>query len=634
MAALITSAAMASPDEPLTEEAGKQKIARDGVSVEFMPSVLTGATARPDPMEGEDVDLRFWIRGPDRARLAGIRPAAWIDARSEKQNGADPGVCTHKIQSFLSGTRRARPQVDLNSFFLVVLNAEPVLSVIDPILGFGGSRLYTDVALRGPGSDWVLTKDQKHLFVSMPLANQVAVIDTDSWKVVSNVDVGLRPTHLALAADQKTLWVVNQNDDPAAVSVTVLDARTFAVAASLRSGRGPHRIAFASNGSVAVVTNGREGSVTLVDAKSLRPIRDMTSGPSPAAVTASSLSGALYAGDADGTISVIDPARQQITARIKGTPGLTSIRFAPDGRFGFVTIPSANVVEVIDSSNASMVAAIDVPKTPDQITFTDTYAYVRSAGADQVTMIRLADLGAGRKPNLADFPGGQLPPSAAHAEGVADAIISAPQSGAVFVANPADRLVYYYEEGMAAPMGNYQGYGQTPIATVIVDRSLRETEPGVFSIRTRVPAAGMYDVAFFLDSPRVVHCFSLAVRSNPELKKMTAERAVEVQPVIASLTIRANEPVELKFKLTNPNTGKTHDDLKDVRILTFLAPGVWQKRAFAEARGGGIYSITSTVPQPGVYYVFLECPSLGLRLNKLRPVILEATTAERGKDSP
>jgi DNA-binding beta-propeller fold protein YncE len=635
----VTKPEVAKPEvtkpEVAKPEVAVQKVVRDGISVEFIPSVAAPGQGRPDPMEGEDVDLRFWIRGAAGERLAGIKPAAWIDARTDATNAASGSdVCKQKVQSFVSGTLNARPQVDLNSYFILALNAEPVISVLDPILGFGGSRLYTDIRLASPGFDWVLSKDQRRLFVAMPLINQVAAIDTDSWKVIKNIDAGVRPTHLAFAPDDKTLWVAGQNADAAAPSVTVIDAAALAVVSTLRTGRGPHGLAF-PNDDVAAVTNGADGTVTLIDLMTLRAIKEVPIGGSPTAIGASPLSGALYVGDArSGTISVIDPAKQQVSAHMDGKPGLTMIRFAPGGRFGFVTVPSANVVEVIDSSNATIVSTIDIPKKPDQVTFTETFAYVRSADADTVTMIRLADLGPGRKPNLVDFPSGQLPASAAKVEGNADAIIAAPQSGAVIVVNPADKLLYHYEEGMAAPMGNYQVYGQTPKAALVVDRSLRESAPGVFSIKTQVPAAGMYDVAFFLDSPRVVHCFNLSVRGNPALKKLIAERKVVVQPLFKPSTIHVNEPVELKFKLTNPVTGKTHDAVKDFRVLTFLAPGVWQERQFARPLGDGVYSVTATVPQPGIYYVFVECPSLGLRLNALRAVMLSAVAADARKESP
>ena len=41
---------------------------------------------------------------------------------------------------------------------------------------------------------------------------------------------------------------------------------------------------------------------------------------------------------------------------------------------------------------------------------------------------------------------------------LADVIVPAPEGDSVLVANPADRVIYYYSEGMAAPMGSFQNY--------------------------------------------------------------------------------------------------------------------------------------------------------------------------------
>jgi hypothetical protein len=65
--------------------------------------------------------------------------------------------------------------------------------------------------------------------------------------------------------------------------------------------------------------------------------------------------------------------------------------------------------------------------------------------------------------------------------------------------------------------------------------------------------------------------------------------------------------------------------LKDVGVLTFLAPGVWQQRQWAMPVGEGIYEVSFAAPQSGIYYVFWECPSLKVRHNQLPPLILQAT---------
>ena len=80
----------------------------------------------------------------------------------------------------------------------------------------------------------------------------------------------------------------------------------------------------------------------------------------------------------------------------------------------------------------------------------------------------------------------------------------------------------------------------------------------------------------------------------------------------------------LRFKLIETSTNKVKDDLKDVRVLTFLAPGTWQRRDLAKSVGPGIYEISLNVPEAGVYMVFVESGSMGVRYRDLPFVTLEA----------
>jgi YVTN family beta-propeller protein len=589
-----------------------QKFETAGVSVEFMGG---------RPLEGEDVTLRFALRGSDGGRLNGVRPAAWIDSRDPKIGG--DGTCKDKIQSFLGGTLRARPQVDLNAYWIVTLNVEPSIAVLDPLLGYGGSKLLTAVTLQSPGVDWALSGDQRHIFVSMPLVNRVAVIDTESWSIVKNIDTGFRPARVALHGSM--LWVAHENERAADAALTVIDTGSLKAVATIATGRAPHQLAFSPDGNRAFVTNGGDGTVSILDTTAQKKIADVATGPSPAGIASSELSAAAYVIDSDGSIAVIDSNATTVSRRIEARPGLSSITFAPGGRWGFITNAKENAVHVIDSATSAIVTtATDVGENPDQVSFTEDFAYVRAAGSDQVKLIRLAALGNDPEANIATFPGGQIPPEAAGTFSFASAIVAAPEPKSVLVANPADRLVYFYQEGMAAPMGNFRAAGRSPKAALVLDRSLRETEPGVFSIRTKVPAAGRYDVAFFLNEPRVVHCFDLTVRPDPGLKREIAARAVTVEPLFTKKEVHAGQDLEVQFRLTNPNTHQPHRNLKDVRALVFLAPGVWQKRINAEPGQDGVYRVKLTVPRAGIYYVFLESGSLQLKLNASRPFIFEA----------
>jgi YVTN family beta-propeller protein len=606
LASLLLPALLASAGTP-----APQKIERDGVTVEFLGG---------EPKAGEDVTLRFSVRAEDGTRIGGVRPAAWIDARLPSS-----GTCREKIQSFLGGTLRARPVVDLNSYNIITLNVEPSVAVIDPLVGFGGSNLLTAVTLLSPGVDWALTRDQRRVFVSMPLVNRIAVIDTEKWEVVQNIETAFRPARLLLDGDER-LWVTHHNERAADPSLSVIDTQSLHVIATLATGRAPHQLLFTPDGKRALVTNGSEGTVSVVDPVKRVKLGDVPTGPAPAGIALSPLSAAAYVIDGDdGTISVIDPKAQQVRTRIAAKPGLNSIQFAPGGRWGFVTNGKDNVVYVIDSATAKIVTtATDVGQEPDQIAFTDDFAYVRAAGSDQVKMIRLAALGNDVNANIATFPGGQIPPAAAETVSFAPAIVPAPEPKAVLVATPADRLVDYYTEGMAAPMGNFRAARRSPKAAMVLDRSLRESEPGVFTIRTRVPAAGTYDVAFFLNAPRVVHCFDLAVKEDPSARRAEGPGEVAIETILDDKPIVAGEELEVRFRLSDAGTHAPHRNVPDVRALAFLTPGTWQKRFAAEPAADGTYRVKLPVPKAGIYYVFLESHSLQLKFNAGRPLIFEA----------
>ena len=86
---------------------------------------------------------------------------------------------------------------------------------------------------------------------------------------------------------------------------------------------------------------------------------------------------------------------------------------------------------------------------------------------------------------------------------------------------------------------------------------------------------------------------------------------------------RAGESYKIQFKLTDTATGQPAEGLKDVRVLFFLAPGVWQKRDLAAPVGGGVYEVEVNVPQDGVYMVFVESRSKGVGFRQLPHLMLQ-----------
>lgn len=607
---------------------GPQKLVTQGLEVEF-----TIEPVKPSA-EGlmEEQDARVRVRVTDtatRSPLAGVRPTIWMSQRDGER--ATPEQCKEKIKSFLQGSLRARPDVDLNSYYVLALNSEPNISVIDPLLGFGGSKLMTLVMLDSPGEDWVITGDQERLFVSLPSSNKVAVVDTNTWKVVANVETGARPVRLALQPDEKYLWV--GTDEGAESGVTVIDAATFKQVARIPTGAGHHELALSGDSRTAFVTNQTAGTLSLIDVPKLSKTADVQAGRGADSVAVSPLSKFVYVADrAAGQVAVVDPAQASVRARIAAAPGLGAIRFAPGGRYGFVPNPAAGVVHIFDASTDRMLHAMKVSKGkdvagrgPDQVAFTREFAYVRSPGSLDVTMVRLATIG--KEMDVVTFPAGQAAPADAKVSAAsADSITPAPEGNSMLVANIADKTIYYYTEGMAAPMGDFQNYKRDPRAVLIADRSLREVKSGTYETVTKLPRGGAYDVAFLLDAPRVMHCFDAQAAENPEVEH---ERpvALAVEYLDKEKPLRAGEETKLRLRLTDKATGKPLDGLKDVRVLTFLSPGVWQKRVFAQGVGQGVYELKVTVPQAGLYMVFVESRSAGVAFRQLPYMMLRAAAA-------
>jgi hypothetical protein len=182
------------------------------------------------------------------------------------------------------------------------------------------------------------------------------------------------------------------------------------------------------------------------------------------------------------------------------------------------------------------------------------FAYVRSAGTEDVALIRLRTVG--REPQVSRFPGGTAAPGRSRAPSVADSFFPAPDGGSMLVANAPDGVIYYYTEGMAAPMGNFQNYKREPKSVLVVDRSLREESPGVFTANVKLPANGKYDVGFLLDSPRVTHCFEASAAPNPALRDKAARDPVALEYLLEKRAVRVGEPFKLRFKLADAATGQ------------------------------------------------------------------------------
>jgi YVTN family beta-propeller protein len=607
---------------------GGQRFIEQGIAIDF--SVAPASRAKtPAAEEGRDVIVRFKIsQAVDGAPVRGLLPAAWLD-RLPAGGKISPQATHAKTQAFRHGGTFGKAYADLNVYYVLVMNEDNTITVVDPLFGFGGSKLLAYVQLKGRGEDWVLSSDQRTLYVSMPETNAVAAVDTSTWSVIANIPTGPQPGRIALQPDQHYLWIANRGSgsETADSGVTVVATEDRSVKAHIATGQEPSEIVFTEDSRSAFVLNRGSGTLSAIDVPTLRKLSDIPVGKKPSGLDYCAKSGSVFASDEEsGQIVVVDARRRTLLATVKVEPGLGQIKFPPNGQFGFVVNPRANLLHVIDSAFNRIVQTGDMEKEPFQIGFSDRLAYVRHRQTATILMIPLDGIGAADKRlSAVDFDGGQTPPGKGRYPSLAPCLVQAPGMSAVLVANEQDKAVYYYEEGMAAAKGEFSNYGHLPRAVLPVDRTLRErSEPGVYETVVRLGEAGSYEVVFALSSPRIVTGFQLDVQPNPEIERQRKSGKLIALAGVKDRVVKVGEPVGIDFKVADELSKAPRTKLENLTVLAYLAPGIWQKRLAPQETAEGIYSVSFSPPKPGIYYVQLLQGREAVPLHDGQQLIFEA----------
>ncbi|WP_460415290.1 cytochrome D1 domain-containing protein [Pseudomonas sp. microsymbiont 2] len=592
--------------EQPTDPQALHTLSRDGVTIEFEALPMNGGELR----EGDFATIRFKVRDQASGQpLSGMAPGAWLDPAQAAPDGDRDSSCKARVALFLKSSIGARPLLDLNSYFLLVLNKDASLTVIDPTVSVGGiTSTLARIELPGRPMDWVATGDDKQVFVSMPERNQVALIDTETFTRVATLDAGEQPLRVALQPDQRQLWVGNNSSDPAKGGVSVIDVPSRTLLKSFVTGSGHHEIAFSADSRHAFVSNRDAGTLSVIDIAQMRLVKTLEVGPHPLSVAYSALSQAVYVVDGqEGTVRVIDARSHLPRHTVQAEPGLGPMGFSGDGRYGVVLNTLENQALVIDASNDQLIHRIPVAAEPYQLTFTKAYAYVRGLASPKVSMINLASLGQGQGPIVQGFEAGPAAPRQAGDLPLAQGLSVARDDNSVFVVNPVDNTTYFYAEGMNAPMSGYNNRGHQARAARVIDRSLREVAPGVYGSTVKLPAAGTFDVAFLLNQPQIIHCFSTQVAALPQAnlrKRVHAEFLGTDQP------LPQLGPYRVRVRILGED-GRPRAGLGDLSLRYFLAPSSLPRSVPLVEVAPGLYQAPLELAEAGAWYLHLQSPSLG-----------------------
>ena len=604
-----------------------QQFEHDGVRIEFSLQAAEQNLDRQEVQAGQTVLAQFSLRDARTGQPLSLgRPKAWMNARLS-ETVAGERTCTDTIRSLASGQLGSRPDVDLNSYAIATLNHDKTITFINPHVAFSPTKLEHIISLPGLGTDWLLTKDGRILYVTLSDEGAIAVIDTTTHRLIQTISTGAgsRPTRLVLQPDGRAIWVGLDGT----AQVLALDPVTHDIAKPITVGGGPHALAFSDDNAYLAVTNGVSNTVSLIDLRTVSLAATVSVGKTPVAISYGSAAKRFYVGSLnDSVMTVIDPAAHSQASTISTQPGVVALRFEPTGRFAVSVNQLDSTISVIDSATNAAIGSTTVVKDPDQVTFTQRYAYVRGIESEKFSLIDLADLRKG-KPAPVEIQAGQHAPSTVPDQlGIADMIVPSPEGNAVLVANAPDQTLYFYQEGMMAPMGTFSNYKRMPRGVLVLDRSLKEVAPGVYRAPVTFTKAGRYDVPLLIDRPRTMHCFQAVVgESTTGVSTAAAPKPPLVRTDFGTEPIPAKFPTALTFTLIDAQTKQPISGLRDVQVLVFEPPGSWQQRHHAREVEAGRYTVMQSFPRPGEYRVMVQTLSRHLRYADGVPVVQQVVSA-------
>jgi len=578
--------------------------------------------------ENDYADVAFRITDAATGEpVSPLEPAVWIDPIAKT---ASVPECTERLKRYTQGTLSFQAAVDLNKFFILVMNNDQTISVIDPILGISGySQLYAMIRLQSPAADWVFGQGQKNLYVTMPKSNRIAIVSMEDYKVVRTIETGVNPMRITMQPDGRYLWVGNDADLVEVGGVTVVDPFSNEVISFIPTGPGHHEIAFSDDSLVAFVLNSQSGTVSIIDTQKMEVTKEVSVAKNPVSMVFSSLGQSIYVGSADsGEIVTVQRDSMKPGRTIKTEAGLSSMHLSPDGRWLFAVNSRAGKIDIVDTANSEKIHQLTVKTSPYHVAFTDTYAYIRSRQSADVNLLRLAELGKNDKPTLQSVVIGNKSPEMKERFVLADSIAPTGEWGTVIVSNPVDKRVYYYMEGMVAPMGTFNTYGRTPLAVTVVDRSLKETEKGVYSARIRIPSKGEHSVAFLIDTPWVDNCFSFSAEPDPELEQERSRPKPKIVHLSEHRDYPVGEKVVLRFAVEWTGT-ETPQNQPQVVAMATRPPGNWQIRKTINATDEGIYELELTPDETGIYLVNFSIPAWNVDFTQIPYLVFKAVSGEK-----
>lgn len=229
------------------------------------------------------------------------------------------------------------------------------------------------------------------IYVANSTQNSVSVFDAVTLTVVATVPVGTRPFPLAVSPDGTRVVVGNSGSNNA----SIIETAGHTVIATIPVGGNPYGVAIDPTGLRAMMANYQSNDVSVIDltTNTVRMTIPAGTNPSGVAYTPDGSHAYVTNGGAN-SISVIDTATETVVATIAnvGTSPWGIVMNADGTRAYVANYSSANVSVIDTTTNTVVLPRIAVGNQPVSIGINGdgSWVYTSNSGSDSVSGIALA----------------------------------------------------------------------------------------------------------------------------------------------------------------------------------------------------------------------------------------------------
>lgn len=189
---------------------------------------------------------------------------------------------------------------------------------------------------------------REYAYVTNGGSNTVSVLDVLNLRQDRVIAVGADPTGVTASATRNEVYVVNTGVNGGNGSISVIDAETNRVAATIPVQRAPYFIDVDAAGKLGYVANSGSNSVSVVDLAERRQIAVIGVGEGPGLARISPDGDSLVVTNRQsGSVSIADPHRYRVRSVWPGCPQATDAVILPDSSKAFIACSGGHQVMVV-----------------------------------------------------------------------------------------------------------------------------------------------------------------------------------------------------------------------------------------------------------------------------------------------